>query len=72
MDGPSPLASNGIPYVIDSFALAGKIPAEKDPALAASLEGSWSGSLFPSASPRQAEFPLNLDVIDFPETHAKR
>ena len=72
MDGPSPLASNGIPYVIDSFAVAGKIPAEKDPALAASLEGSWSNSLFPSASPRHAEFPLNLDVIDFPETPGKR
>jgi hypothetical protein len=72
MDGPSALASNGIPYVVDSFALAGRIPAEKDPAVATSIEGSLSGDLFPSASPRHAQFPLNLDVIDFPETPAKQ
>ena len=67
MDGPSALASNGIPYVIDSFALGGKVPAEKDPAMATSIEGSWSGDLFPSASARHGQFPLNLDVIDFPD-----
>jgi hypothetical protein len=71
MDGPSALASNGIPYVIDSFALAGKVPAEKDPAMASSIEGSLSGDLFPSPSPRHAQFPLNLDVVDFPETAGK-
>jgi hypothetical protein len=71
MNGPSPLASNGIPYVIDSFALAGNVPPEKDPAMAATgIEGSWSGSLFPSASPRHGQFPLDLDVVDFPETPA--
>ena len=50
MEGVSVLGSNGIPYVIDNFALAGKIPADKDPALADSVEGSWSGDLFPNAS----------------------
>jgi hypothetical protein len=72
MDGPSALASNGIPYVIDSFSLAGRIPAEKDPAVATSIEGSLIGDLSPSASPRHAQFPLNLDVIDFPETPRKQ
>jgi hypothetical protein len=72
MDGPSALASNGIPYVIDSFALAGRISPEKDPAAATSIEGSWSGELFSSASLRHAQFPLNLDVIDFPETPGKK
>jgi murein DD-endopeptidase MepM/ murein hydrolase activator NlpD len=72
MDGPSALASNGIPYVIDSFALAGRIPPEKDPAAATTIEGSWSGDLFSSASRRHAQFPLNLDVIDFPETPGKQ
>ena len=71
MEGPSALASNGIPYVIDSFALAGRIPAEKDPAKADSIEGSWSGGLFPSPSPRHGQFPLDLDVIDFPEAPGK-
>ena len=72
MDGPSALASNGIPYVIDSFALAGRISPEKDPAAAPSIEGSWSGELFSSASLRHAQFPLDLDVIDFPETPGKQ
>jgi len=71
MEGPSALASNGIPYVIDSFALAGRVPAEKDPAVADSIEGSWSGVLFPSPSPRHGQFPLNLDVINFPEVPGK-
>jgi hypothetical protein len=72
MEGPSALASNGIPYVIDSFALAGKIPAENDPAVANSIEGSWNGGLFPSPSPRHGQFPLDLDVINFPEVPGKQ
>ena len=52
MEGPSALASNGIPYLLDSFALAGKIPADKDPAAASSIEGSLSVVLLPSPSPR--------------------
>jgi hypothetical protein len=71
MEGPSALASNGIPYLIDSFALAGRIPAEKDPA-ATSVEGTWSGVLFPSPSPRHGQFPLDLNVIDFPEAGGKQ
>jgi hypothetical protein len=65
MEGVSVLGSNGIPYVIDNFALAGKIPADKDPALADSVEGSWSGDLFPNASPRHGQFPLDLDIVNF-------
>ncbi len=70
MDGPSPLASSGIPYVIRSFALAGKIPADHDPATASSLDENWSGDLFPSPRPRHGQFPLNLDIVDFPQTSA--
>jgi hypothetical protein len=65
MEGVSVLGSNGIPYVIDNFALAGKIPADKDPAIADTVEGSWSDDLFPNASPRHGQFPLNLDIVDF-------
>jgi hypothetical protein len=70
IEGPSALASNGIPYVIDSIALAGSLPAEKF-AAATSLEGSWNSGLFPSPSPRHGQFPLDLNVIDFPEAPGK-
>jgi hypothetical protein len=60
VDGPSVLGSNGIPYVIDSFAFAGRIPAEAEV-----LEGSWSHALFPDAKPRHGEFPLDLDIVNF-------
>jgi hypothetical protein len=52
------------------FALAGKIPAERDPFAAKSIEGSWSGVLFPSPSPllrgpiRAYRFPAFHHVID--------
>jgi Peptidase family M23 len=70
MDGPSALASNGIPYVIERFTLAGKIPAENDPAAADTLDENWSFHLSSSASRRQGQFPLDLDVVNFPETPA--
>jgi hypothetical protein len=46
--------------VIDSFAFAGRIPAETEV-----LEGSWSHALFPDAKPRHGEFPLDLDIVNF-------
>lgn len=61
MEGLSVLGSNGIPYAIDSFALAGKIPETADD----SLEGNWGAGLFPNAIPRHDQFPLDLDVVDF-------
>jgi hypothetical protein len=66
MEGASVLGSNGIPYEIDSFALAGR-PAPKDVATAndAVFERSWKGDLFPTPSPRHGQFPLDLDVVDF-------
>jgi hypothetical protein len=59
---------SGIPYVIKTFAIAGKIPADKDPAMASSLDQDWSGDLFPGVSPRHGQFPLNLGIVDFPQT----
>jgi hypothetical protein len=47
-------------YVIDSFAFAGRFPAEAE-----GLEGSWSHALFPDAKPRHGEFPLDLDIVNF-------
>jgi murein DD-endopeptidase MepM/ murein hydrolase activator NlpD len=72
MAGPSAHASNGIPNVIDSFAVAGKISPEKDRTAATIIEGSLADGVFSNASPRHAQFPLNLDIIDFREAPGKR
>ena len=64
MNGASMLGSSGIPYAIDSFALAGQIteePGAPEPPLDASLTNSF----FPTPSPRHNEFPMNMNIIDF-------
>lgn len=66
MDGPSVLGSSGIPYEIDRFALAGRLPQKDNPATSdTGVEGSWKSDLFPTPSVRQGQFPLDLDVVDF-------
>jgi Peptidase family M23 len=67
MDGTSVLGSNGIPYVIDSFALAGRMPSDKE-SEAQGIEGNWTRSLFPSARPQHDVYPLDLDVVNFPKS----
>ncbi len=64
MDGPSMLGSSGIPYVIDSFALAGQISAASN-APDSPMDASWSKSLFPAPSPRHKQFPMDQAIIDF-------
>jgi hypothetical protein len=66
MDGPSALGSSGLPYVLDSFALAGQISPERW-AASPTLEGSWVDGLLPAPQPRSQQFPLDRNVIDFPE-----
>lgn len=63
MDGPT-LGSNGLPYAIDRFELAGQIPAENAAALY-QLSGDWKNSLFPQPSSRREQFPLHLAIVDF-------
>jgi hypothetical protein len=70
MDGLSVLGSNGIPYVIDSMAFAGKIPSDNNETEADDLQKSWSSALFPNATQRHEVFPLDLDIIDFPSAPA--
>jgi len=62
MDGPSVLGSEGIPYVIDRFALAGRIP---DSAVPDDLAGDYRTYLTAEAAPRERQFPLDLAVVDF-------
>lgn len=66
MDGPSPLAANGLPYEIDGFAVSGHSPgtAAFD---AAEADGSPL-PIIPITPPRQvrAALPLDQAIIDFP------
>jgi murein DD-endopeptidase MepM/ murein hydrolase activator NlpD len=65
MKGPT-LGSDGVPYTIDSFNLAGQVPLKEAEAFY-SFKGDWRSALLPQASARQSAFPLFLDIVDFPE-----
>ena len=69
VDSPSVLGSNGLPYVIDSFAFDGQVSAAKF-AAAAGVEGQWGKGRLRTSSPRERQFPLNLNIIDFPDRKA--
>jgi hypothetical protein len=64
MDGPSVLGSNGIPYLLGSFAVAGQIPAEKF-AASSGVEGDWGKGAMQPASSRKHQFPMDLAIINF-------
>jgi murein DD-endopeptidase MepM/ murein hydrolase activator NlpD len=57
MDGTSVLGSSGLPYVIDSFAVAGELSGD--------VEGKWSKDFSAHPSTRKSEFPLDLTVVNF-------
>lgn len=65
MDGPSPFASNGIPYVFTAFSDAGRLRDSDDQVFMkgapAKLDSVWRPGR------RSAELPLDLEVVDFPE-----
>lgn len=64
MNRPSPMAADGIPYLIDAFDFSGQIDIagfEAAPALA----GDWGKGRTAKPEPRQREFPLNLNIINF-------
>jgi len=64
MDGPSALGSQGIPYVIDSFQLAGEVNQAQFDA-APGIEGDWSKGLLATPSSRTKEFPMDLNIVNF-------
>ncbi len=64
MQGPSALGSNGIPYVLDRFLLAGQVNAAAFGA-AVGVEGDWGKGIVRSADVRKAQFPLDLNIVDF-------
>jgi len=68
MDGPSVLGSNGLPYVIDGFELAGQISAEKFAAADTDAEfvaEDWGQGLFAQPNSHRRQFPLDLAIVNF-------
>jgi biotin carboxyl carrier protein len=65
MESPSVLCSNGIPYVIDSFALTGQVSIEEF-AKATGAEGDWGKGMLPSPSERHDQYPMNLNIVTLP------
>ena len=61
MAGRSAIASNGLPYVIDGFTLAGQIP----PDAFTGVEGTWNEFLFPQPSAVDHQFPLDMAIVNF-------
>ena len=67
MDGPSPLASNGVPYVIDAFTVTGHAVSPSD------LEAELKTAEQPVPVTREAapivardQLPADLAVVSFP------
>jgi murein DD-endopeptidase MepM/ murein hydrolase activator NlpD len=66
MDSASVLGSDGIPYVIDKFDTRGRIDHDRF-AAAKNVEGDYGDGIAADASRHVGEFPLDLDIVDFPE-----
>ena len=66
MNSPSVLGSEGLPYVIKDFSLAGQIDVqafEEAPTLA----GHWGQGALKKVIPQTERFPLNLNIVNFPK-----
>jgi murein DD-endopeptidase MepM/ murein hydrolase activator NlpD len=66
MDGPSVLGSNGLPYVIDRFEYAGQVAVSAFLETDDFLSGAFNEDRLAKPEPRAKQFPLLLDVVDFP------
>jgi hypothetical protein len=65
MDGPSPLTSEGVPYVIEAFATEGRL---RSTALLDKYENTttpFDVVAFPGSGANRAEMPLDLTVVSF-------
>lgn len=60
-DGNSPLAAEGLPYVLDAFDFQGELPSKKLLA-----EGGWTAWLATKAEKRQFEIPTENAIVRFP------
>ena len=55
--------------MIDSFAFDGQVSAARF-AAAPGVEGEWGEGRLQTSSPRERQFPLNLNIVDFPDGKA--
>ncbi|HEY8534736.1 MAG TPA: hypothetical protein VIL44_12870, partial [Micromonospora sp.] len=62
--GPEVLGSDGFPYVFRNFLLAGQAG---DIAGSDELTGNWVESRLDPPEPQGRRFPLNLNIVDFPD-----
>ena len=65
MDGPSPVGSNGLPYVINNFDYIGQVSPRKIQHADDYLTGTF-GQRFPSPQPRTNQLPFAWAIVDFP------
>ena len=66
MDGPSPLASYGVPYVIGGFDYAGQVSLQQLVDADDHLTGTFGGQRLGAPQPRRDELPLAWAIVDFP------
>jgi murein DD-endopeptidase MepM/ murein hydrolase activator NlpD len=66
MNTPSALAAEGMPYVIDAFALQGRVRSLDNLVDVGQAGGGVEVDRLPRPEPRRNELPLDLDVIAFP------
>lgn len=71
MDGPSPFASNGLPYVIDSFEYVGQMNMAAFDAADDYLKPPAGMTFLPAkpgaTQPRKGQLPLANAIVHFPE-----
>lgn len=63
MDGPSPLASNGIPYVFTAFKGAGGLAGDNERLFETGVAKLDKAR---DAGPHAAALPLDVEIVDFP------
>lgn len=71
MNRPSPLASDGLPYLIDAFDFAGQIDIAAFEA-APDITGDWGKGRLAKPERREREFPLDVNIINFPPAAAPK
>ena len=66
MDGPSPLASSGLPYVLEAFETTGKIPSTEVFDRVETTSRKAPITSVPGEGRNIDQLPLDLTVVDFP------
>jgi len=67
MGTPSPLGSNGVPYVMDLVTVEGQITEAQFAAAPTGVEGVWNQGMLPKPSERHGPFPMELVIVGFGE-----